>query len=246
VSSLCYLLAVVCLLLRTSTMDVLERPSPKRVRVRHKTLLTYFFVLSLLKMLCNYVDKITSRCSWHCLTMNIVCCCSNCDVNSPCRAGPNGQGAEEIRSVYHQSLCASCAASRYCFWQHLCICVCVSASVFLSVCLHKISKTIDQKLCNLVGICCSVNAGSGWKLVTFDLDLWPWDIFIFSSFANHISSTVISFKCLNLATSFSIWRYIFRISWSLLSFMVIGLISRLQQRKSNHLQVCAVLLLDTV
>jgi len=30
------------------------------------------------------------------------------------------------------------AVSRYCFWRHLCVCLCV--------CPHKISKTTDQKL----------------------------------------------------------------------------------------------------
>jgi len=33
-----------------------------------------------------------------------------------------------------------------------------------------------------------------------------------------------SFECLKLATSFSVWRYIFGISWSVLSFKVMGLI----------------------
>jgi len=44
-------------------------------------------------------------------------------------------------------------------------------SVHLCVCLRKNSKTTDQKLMNLVGIWTMVNTRSGWKLVTFDLDL---------------------------------------------------------------------------
>jgi len=41
----------------------------------------------------------------------------------------------------------------------------------VSLCLHKNLKNSDQKLmCNVVGICPMVNARSGMKLVTFDLE----------------------------------------------------------------------------
>ena len=29
----------------------------------------------------------------------MLCCCSHCDVNSPRRPGPNGEGEEEVRLV---------------------------------------------------------------------------------------------------------------------------------------------------
>jgi len=93
----------------------------------------------------------------------------------------------------------------------------VFGGVHLSVCTK--SKTTDQKLINLVRICPMVS----WKLVvTFDLDIWPWEL------CKYTSSTVSSFKCLNPATSFSAWRYIFRISRSPSSFKVTWLISRSQ------------------
>jgi len=94
--------------------------------------------------------------------------------------------------VFAFYLCASYAAIRYCFRRRLSVCVC------LSVC------TKSQKL------------DATWQMlevVTFDRDLWPWEPFSIISFAVHISSTVRSFKCLNLATV--VLRYIFRISRSL-------------------------------
>jgi len=54
---------------------------------------------------------------------------------------------------------------------------------------------------NLKNYC--VNARSDWKLVTFDLDLWPWELFSYFLFYIHISSIINSFECLNLATNFS-------------------------------------------
>jgi len=45
------------------------------------------------------------------------------------------------------------------------VCVCVR----MCICPHKISKTVDQKLINLVGI--SPTHRCDWKLVTLDLDL---------------------------------------------------------------------------
>jgi len=109
--------------------------------------------------------------------------------------------------------------------------VCVSA--------QKSRKLQIRNRCNLVGICLMVNARSGWKLVTFDCDLWPWELFLDFSFAMHISSTVGSFECLYLATSFLVWRYNFRISGSPSSFKVTGSVSRSQKRKSGRTQVCA-------
>jgi len=47
-----------------------------------------------------------------------------------------------------------------------------------SVSVHtKSRKLLIRNWCNLVGICPMVSARSGWKLMTFDLDLWPWELF---------------------------------------------------------------------
>jgi len=85
-----------------------------------------------------------------------------------------------IRTRIHSWLCkdqavthylrASYAASRYCFWRRLCVCVSVR---------RKSRKLLVGNWCNLVGICLMVNARINWKLVTFDLDLWPWEFFFF-------------------------------------------------------------------
>jgi len=62
--------------------------------------------------------------------------------------------------------------SRYCFCRRLCVCLSVCVSV-----RTKSRKLLIRSWCNLVGICPKVNNGSVWKLVTFDLDLWPWELF---------------------------------------------------------------------
>jgi len=54
-----------------------------------------------------------------------------------------------------------------------------------------------------------------------------------------MSSYIRSFGCLNIATSFSVWRYIFKMSRSPLSFKVI--ISRPQQWKNGLARVYALL-----
>jgi len=63
---------------------------------------------------------------------------------------------------------ASYAASRYCFWRRLSVCLCICASV-----RTKSRKLLVRNWCNLVAICPTVNARSIWKLVTFDVNLWP-------------------------------------------------------------------------
>jgi len=55
-----------------------------------------------------------------------------------------------------------------CFWQRLCVCVSVHT---------KSQKLLFRNWCNLAGICPVMNAKSDWKSVTFDLDLWPWEVF---------------------------------------------------------------------
>jgi len=66
------------------------------------------------------------------------------------------------------------SASRYCFCRRLqmCVCLCVSVSV-----RTKSRKLLVENRCNLVGICLTGNARSIGKLVTFDFDLWPWELF---------------------------------------------------------------------
>jgi len=60
------------------------------------------------------------------------------------------------------------------------------------------------------------HATSDWKLVTFDFD----------SYFGTFSIRAIYFEWLDLATSFSVRRYIFRISRSRFSFKVMGPRSR--------------------
>jgi len=65
---------------------------------------------------------------------------------------------------HHYYLHASYAASRYCSWRRLSVSVCASVH-------RKSRKLFIWNWCNLVRICPTMNATSGWKLVTFDLDL---------------------------------------------------------------------------
>jgi len=116
----------------------------------------------------------------------------------------------------------SLPASRYCFWR--CLCVCASVRT-------KSQKLIIRNWCNLVGMCPMVNARSGSKLVTFDFDLWPWELF------SNFSMQGIYFEWLDLATSFSVWIYTFRISSPRFSFKIVGLRSRSQQRKTGSVQL---------
>jgi len=59
----------------------------------------------------------------------------------------------------------------------------------------KPRKLLMRNCCNLVGMCIVVNARSGWKLLTFDVDLRE----LFSYF----SAQSTPFQWLDLATSFS-------------------------------------------
>jgi len=87
----------------------------------------------------------------------------------------------------------------------------VFGGVSLSVCPHKISKTTDVT----VRICPMVNARSAWKLVTF----WLWPLTLRAVFVFFIIRAI-PVEWLYLATSFSVWRYIFRISRPRFSFKV--------------------------
>jgi len=110
---------------------------------------------------------------------------------------------------------ATYAASRYCFWWRLYVCATVSVRT-------KCRKLLIRNWCNFVEICPMVNAGSDLKLVTFDLESY------FLTFS--IQTTC--FEWLDLTTSFSVWRYIFRTSRLWFCFKVIGPRSRSQQRKA--------------
>jgi len=80
-------------------------------------------------------------------------------------------------------------------------------SVCVSVCLSA------QNLENYRSVRC------GWKLVTFDPE----------SYFRPFSFQHVYFEWLDLATSFSVWRYIFRVSRSRFSVKVMGPRSRSQQ-----------------
>jgi len=67
------------------------------------------------------------------------------------------------------------------------------------------------------------NAKSVCELVTFDFDLESY-FFVF-------------FVWLDLATSFPVWRYIFRVSRAHLSFKIMGPGSWFGSRKSDSLQL---------
>jgi len=92
----------------------------------------------------------------------------------------------------------------------------VCVSVCLSICL-KSRKLLTRNWCNLVEICPTINAKSVWKLVIFDLDLWPWELW---SYFRIFPAQVIPFEWLYLANSFLVWGYIFRTSRSWFSFKV--------------------------
>jgi len=67
---------------------------------------------------------------------------------------------------------------------------CWEQVLFLAASVCVSFRTKSQKLlignwCNLVGMCPMVNARSGWKLVTFDRDIWPWELFAYFSIHFH-------------------------------------------------------------
>jgi len=121
-------------------------------------------------------------------------------------------------SLFDSIFTCAHAASKYCLWRRLSGCASVRT---------KSRKLLLRNWCNLVRMCPMVNARRGSKLLTFDLDLWHWELFLY--FLN----SAIYLEGLDLATSFSVWRYIFRISRSQFSFKVIGLRSRSRWRISN-------------
>jgi len=82
----------------------------------------------------------------------------------------------------------------------VCVSVCVSVRT-------KSRKPLVWNRCSLVGICPMRNA---INVKVGDLDLWPWPVTLsYFIFAMHMSSSIRSYECLHIATSFSVWRYIF-------------------------------------
>jgi len=110
------------------------------------------------------------------------------------------------------------------------VCVCVRVCVCVSV-RTKFQKLLYGNRCNLVGICPVVNAWSGWKLVTFDLD------FDLESYFRIFWIQAIHFEWIDLETSCYVQSCFFRISRSLFSFQIISLRSRSLQRRSGSVQV---------
>jgi len=105
----------------------------------------------------------------------------------------------------------------------------VCRSVCASVCPQTSRKLLIRNWCNLVGMSTMMNARSDWKLVTFDLDLWPWELFSYFFNLGYTPS-----EWLYLAISFLVRRYVFRISMSRYSFKVIRPRSRSRQQKNGH------------
>ena len=75
-----------------------------------------------------------------------------------------------VSSQLYYPACQLSSESGYCFNP---VCLCVSASVH-----KKTEKLLIRNWCNVV-VTCVVKARTDWLLVTFDLDVWPWAIFVF-------------------------------------------------------------------
>jgi len=105
------------------------------------------------------------------------------------------------------------------------ICICHMSMKVLNYCRDMRIGVISEDLRTLtVSMCLSVRMSHDWKLVTFDFDLWPRELFLY-----FFSARAIPFERLYLATSFSVWRYVFRIFRSEFTFKVMGPRSRQQK-----------------
>jgi len=110
--------------------------------------------------------------------------------------------------------------------------VCLWVWLWVRVSVRRKSRKVRVgNWCNLVEICPTGDGRSDWKLVTFDLDLWPWGLFSY-----FFDSGYIFLKVWRSNFVFS-WRHIFRISRSQFSFEVIGLGSRSLQRKCGSMKL---------
>jgi len=81
----------------------------------------------------------------------------------------------------------------------------------LTICTKSL-KLLFRNWCNVVGICAMADARSVWKLVTFDLDFWPWH--------SYFSNSCYIFRVALPSNFILVGIYIFRISRSQLSFKV--------------------------
>jgi len=113
---------------------------------------------------------------------------------------------------------ASYAASRYCFWRRLFVRL-SERCLFVHEKSRKLLVGNWKTDVNFVGIC-----PRGKLEVTFDL--WPRELF------SYFSAHVIPFEWLYLATSFSVWRYNFRIFRTRFTFKVMRPRSRSRQQQT--------------
>jgi len=83
----------------------------------------------------------------------------------------------------------------------LAVCVRVCEGVCLCVCSTESQKLPIRNQCNLVGICLLVNTRRirSWYRLTLTSDL-----------QSYFSIEAITFEWLNLASSFSVWKYSFK------------------------------------
>jgi len=75
-----------------------------------------------------------------------------------------------VQSRYRRYYLRQLRREQILFWRRLSVCLSVRPCVRLAVC-RKSRKLLIRNCCNLVRIWTTVNTKSGWKLVTFDLDL---------------------------------------------------------------------------
>jgi len=124
--------------------------------------------------------------------------------------------------------------TRYLFCSLLPACKLRAGIVFAGICVSVC--TMSQKLlirnwCNLVGICPMVNARGGWKLVSFDLGLWHWELFSYFSSSGYTSQTVWPNNF-----TFSMVMHLISSSRSWFSFKVTGPRSRSLQCQTHSVQ----------
>jgi len=94
---------------------------------------------------------------------------------------------------------------------------------------HSDSKTTGRKSLGLDRNICYDNAQSNSERLTF----WPRDIFLY-----FYSIQALSFACLKLAASFSVWGYIFTIFRSPSRFKVIGVNLKVTKQR-QHTGLCS-------